>query len=165
MDADRKLPGLNPDDWPDGLPPCLIRVDKEGRFWHFDAEMTHEGINRLLMDHVDLDEKGRYVIHFRGQRCFVEVEDTFFVIVRIDHRPGEAEGPEAFLATLNDGAMEELDPSGLTLGEENVLYARVKNGRFPARFLRRSYYQIAEYIEEHDGRFFLPVNGRRHPIV
>ncbi|MBU2552755.1 MAG: DUF1285 domain-containing protein [Proteobacteria bacterium] len=152
---------LNPGNWPDGLPPCLIRVDKEGRMTHLGAPMIHEGINRLLMEHVRLDEKGRYIIEFNGQRCYVDVEDTFFVIQRLDR---VAEESESFFVTLNDGTRERLDPSSLSQGRENVLYARVKAGRFPARFLRPSYYQLAEFIVEKNGSFVLPVGGRDYPI-
>lgn len=149
---------------PDDLPPCLIRVDKEGRFWHLGAEMTHPGINRLLMEHVQQDDKGRYVIELAGQRCEVEVEDTFFVIIRVDYVPDKEDAAEKFLLTLNDETQEELEPATLKLGAENVLYARVKSGRFPARFLRKSYYQIAKHIVEKAGRFVLPYRGREYPL-
>jgi len=159
MDKKTKPVSMDPKDWPDNLPPCLIHVDKEGRMWHLGAEMIHEGINQLLSEHVELDEKGRYIISFRGQRCFVEVEDTFFVIARLDYLKADQESPEKYFVTLNDGTQEELDPSTLTVGRENVLYARVKSGRFPARFLRPAYYQLTEYVEEKGGRFVLPYRG------
>jgi hypothetical protein len=165
MKENDKPASLDPKEWPDELPPCLIYVDKEGRLWHYNAEMTHEGINRLLTDHVELDEKGRYVISFRGQRCFVDVEDTLFVITRVDHLPAGNGALETFRITLNDRSEEELDPATLSLSAENVLYTRVKSGRFPARFLRKSYYQLADYIVEKDGAFFLPLRGRDYRLA
>ena len=153
---------LAPEDWPGGIPPCLIHVDKEGRMWHEGAPMVHEGINQLLMAHVELDAEGRYLIHFRGQRCFVEVEDTFFVVVRLEAET-DGDGP-AFFIVLNDGSREELDPGSLVQNDDNVLYARVKEGRFPARFLRPSYYQFAEHVTERDGRFVVVHRGREFPI-
>ncbi len=155
---------MDPKDWPDNLPPCLISVDKEGRMWHLGAEMIHKGINRLLSDHVELDEKGRYIINFRGQRCFVEVEDTFFVIARLDYFPPDRESPEKYVITLNDGTQEELDPSTLTIGPENVIYARVKSGRFPARFLRPAYYQLTGHVVEKEGGFVLPYRGKDYAL-
>lgn len=157
-----KPPSINPEDWPDNLPPCLIHVDAEGRFWHLGSEMVNEGINRLLTDHAYLDEKGRYVIELKGQRCFVDVEDTLFVVTRVQQ--ASADGETRLKITLNDGSEEELNPEALIQNKENVLYTEVKGGRFPARFLRRSYYQLAEYIDELDGEFVLPVNGRMWPI-
>lgn len=150
---------------PEELPPCLIRVDKEGRFWHLNAEMTHEGINRLLMDHVELDDRGRYIISYHGQRCYVEVEDTFFVILRVDGRKFDDGSVGELDVHLNDGTVETLDPSTLEQNKDNVLYARIKNGRFPARFLRGSYYQLAEYVIEKNGRYVLPLGGREYILA
>ena len=151
--------------WTEDLPPCLIYVDKEGRMWHQGAEMTHPGINRLLMDHVEMDRVGRYIIEFNGQRCLVEVEDTFFVVNRLEARLDPDDGVEAFLVTLNDGSQEELDLESFNQSEDNVLYTRVKAGRFPARFLRAAYYQLAEYIVEYNGKYVLVAGGRQYPVV
>jgi len=154
----------DPADWPDNLPPCLVYVDAEGRMWHKGAEMVRANINRVLAEHVELDEKNRYVIDYQGQRCFVDVEDTFFVILRVDHLPETTDLPEAYLITLNHGYREELDPASLRIGADNIIYATVRDGRFPARFLRKSYYQLAEFLEERDGVFSLPLRGRHYPI-
>jgi len=162
---DRSSFSANPEDWPDNLPPCLIYVDEEGRMWHRGAEMIHQGINLLMAEHVHLDEKGRYIIDYQGKKCFVEVEDTFFVIARLDHRAGTSESPEAYLITLNHGFQEELQPASLRLGRDNILYATVRDGRFTARFLRKSYYQLAEFLVEKDGGFFLPLDGKFYPVA
>ena len=146
------------------LPPCLIHVDKEGRMWHLGAEMVHQGINQLLREHVRLDEHGWYIIDFHGQRCYVEVEDTFFVITRLEERPAGPDDPPDLFIRLNDNTEEELDPATLSQAEDHVLYARIKDGRFPARFLRPAYYQLAGHIEERGGRFVLPYKGRDFPI-
>jgi uncharacterized protein len=146
------------------IPPCQIYVDEDGRLWHQGAEMIHEGINSLLMEHVDMDDRGRYIIHFQGQRCYVDVADTFFVIRRVE-TPEAVNGHRPYFSIiLNDGSREVLDPATLSQSANHVLYARVKEGRFPARFLRQSYYQLAEHVKEHNGRFFLPVNGKDYPL-
>lgn len=161
---DTKQVSLNPEDWPDNLPPCLIHVDKEGKFWHLGAEMIHAGINRLLTDHVELDDKGRYIISYQGQRCFVEVEDTLFVITTLKEELFNNGKIKELTVSLNDGSDEILDPSTISQSHDNVLYARVKEGRFPARFLRSSYYQLAEFVEEKEECFVLSVGGRDYPI-
>ncbi|MFP3928742.1 MAG: hypothetical protein ACLFUP_07545 [Desulfobacteraceae bacterium] len=153
-----------PNSAPDDPPLCMISVDKEGRMWHLGAEMTNEGINRLLMGQVELDSLGRYIITLGGERCVVEVEDTFFVITRFDLFPAEGDAPEGAFVHLNDGSREELDPATLRLGPENVLYATVKGGRFPARFLRKSYYQLAGHIIERNGKYVLAYRGQDYPI-
>jgi len=47
--------------------------------------------------------------------------------------------------------------NSLHTGENNVLYCRVKEGRFTARFSRKSYYQLAEFIEqsENEDNFYI----------
>jgi len=147
------------------IPPCLIRVDKDGRLWHQGAEMTHSGINRLLMEHVELDDQGRYIIVFQGQRCLVDVEDTFFVIRRVERVTSSNGRTECFTITLNDESSETLDPSTLRQNEDHVPYAQIKRGRFPARFTRQSYYQLAAHVIEKDGVFLLPVGDREYRIA
>jgi hypothetical protein len=67
---------------------------------------------------------------------------------------------------LTDDSFEILDMSSLNAGRDNVLYCRVKNGRFTARFSRKSYYQLAAFIEqsENDARFFIHLNGVQYVI-
>ena len=162
----RGEPPTNAHEWPDDLPPCLIYVDKEGRMWHQGAEMIHKGINRLLTDHVELDPKGRYVIRFKGQECFVEVEDTLFVINRVQTPDDASESPpERLVITLNDGTTEDLDPTTLRQNKDHVMYATVKSGRFPARFLRTGYYQLAEHVIETEDGFGVNLASGVHRIA
>ena len=160
MDNNEQLPAAAPET--DDLPPCLIRVDEDGHMWHRGAEITHEGISSLLRDNVELDERGRYVIVLDGRRCRVEVEDTFFVVTRLSRIPDG--GDARYEIILNDGTREDLDPSTLVRNQFHILYTRVKGGRFPARFLRKSYYQLAEYVGERDDEYGLIVKGRFFPI-
>ncbi|MFH2127544.1 MAG: hypothetical protein ABIK12_13570, partial [Pseudomonadota bacterium] len=83
-----------------------------------------------------------------------EVADTFFVVSRV-----EFSGEGATL-TLNDSTSEPLDPKSLSLGENGIVYCRVKGGSFPARFGRAAYYQLAEKIVE-QGEGFALVLGEK----
>ena len=70
-----------------------------------------------------------------------------------------------FVLILSDDSREELAPETLYVGLENILYCKVKGHSFPARFSRAAYYQLAEHVEkDKGGTFFLPLNGRKHPI-
>ncbi len=143
------------------LPPCLIYIDKEGRLWHQGAEMIHAGINSLMLEHITLED-GRYIIEFRGQRCYVEVEDTALVVQRVSL---DREGGSSLKILLSDGRTEELNPDLLWIGRDNVIYTKVRDGKLPARFLRQAYYQLAEFIEEVDGGYALKLGGKLHHIV
>ncbi len=142
------------------LPPCQIFINKEGLWYHEGAEMIHREFIKLFFENMELDSHGRYVIDWNDQRCYVDVEDTAFVVQRAFH-----EDKNRFLLSLNDDTQEELDPETLLVGKQNVLYCRVKNGAFPARFNRAAYYQLAQYVEEDSGTFYLPGNGEKYVIA
>lgn len=144
------------------IPPCFIFIDKEGRWFHKNVEMVRRDIVRFFYEHLEMDSPGRYVLHWGGERCCLDVEDTPFVIHRV--RFEEDGGVQAFRVFLSDDTAEVLDPGTLHMGKENVLYCKVKEGSFPARFHRPAYYQLAEFIQEEDGRFYLPLNGEKHFI-
>ncbi len=146
------------------IPPCLITIDKEGRWFHKGAEMIHTEYIRLFYENMSIDDQGRYLIHWAGETCYVEAEDTAFVIRRVSFDSGGRSGSPQYILTLSDETEEPLAPDTLYVGDENVLYCQVKERRFPARFLRSAYYQLAEHIIEKDGAFFLSFNGQAYPI-
>lgn len=143
------------------IPPCMIFIDREGRWFHKGVEMIHRGMIELFYQHMDIDSKGRYIIRLKDDVCYVDVEDTPFVIKGVDM--DESSGEIRIL--LNDGSTEILDPSTLWVGDGNVLYCMVKGGRFPSRFTRPAYYNIAKWIHEQNGRFYLIVKDQKYPIT
>ena len=147
------------------IPPCLIFIDKEGRWYHRGAEMIHREFIRLFYNNMELDSRGRYVIDWKGQRCYVEVEDTAFVVRSVLFKEGEQPGNDRFILSLSDDTQEELMPDTLFVGEDNVLYCSVKNRTFPARFNRAAYYQFAAYVEEENGTYYLSFNGQKNKIL
>ena len=149
------------------LPPCQIFIDNEGYWYHKSAQMIHREIISLFYKNMTRLSDGTYVIEWNGQRCFVDVEDTAFVVWSLTFHENGASGRPGFVMGLSDETSEYLNPETLYIGEENVLYCRVKGGsgrEFPARFNRASYYQLAEYIEEEGGEFFITVDGARYFI-
>ena len=148
----------------DDIPPCLIFIDKEGRWYHQGAEMIRREFIRLFYQNMELDSEGRYLINWADKRCYVEVEDTAFVVRRISYEEGNQDRKPRIELSLSDDTKEALMPDSLSVGRENVLYCKVKSGLFPARFNRAAYYQLAEYIEEEDKNYFLPLNGRKYII-
>jgi uncharacterized protein len=144
------------------IPSCFIFIDGEGRWFHKGAEMIHREIIRFFYDHMELDESGRYVIHWGEERCFLEVQDTAFVVQKV--RFHEEGGLQEFRLFLSDDTDEALRPETLFVGDANVLYCKVKHGKFSARFLRPAYYQLADFVEEGDGTFYLPLNGKKYVI-
>lgn len=148
----------------DDIPPCLIYIDKEGRWYHQGAEMIHREFIRLFYQNMVLDSKGRYLINWAGQHCYVEVEDTAFVVRRVTCEEGNQGRAHRIELRLSDDTSEALRPDSLYVGKEDILYCTVKSGVFPARFNRAAYYQLAEYIEEDGNNYCLALNGRKYNI-
>ena len=149
----------------DDIPPCLIYIDNEGRWYHQGAEMIRRDFIRIFYKNMELDFEGRYLINWAKKPCYVEVEDTAFVVTRVTYEEGNGAGKGRFFLTLSDETREVLMPDTLYTGEDNVLYCKVKDGTFPARFVRAAYYQLAEHVEEEDGVYFISLNGRRYNIT
>jgi len=143
------------------IPPCNIRVDKEGKWYHtiWGTELIHKPMRLFLFSLLERDEKGRYILRLKNQRCYLEVEDTPFVVMRVDKT-------HTFLITLNDETKEELDLNTLWVGDENVLYCKIREGKFEARFSRPAYYQLANYVEfdESQEKFYIVLNNHRYFI-
>ena len=151
------LSAFMPPGWKGKLPPCQIQVNQDGELSHNGAPLIHQGILELIYDSVHLEE-GRYVLRMDGQACELEVADTFFVVQSLAEKDGR------LLAGLNSGAREELDPASLWINEDNIVYCLVKNGRFPARFLRPAYYQLAQMVEERNGDFVVILGAKSFPL-
>ncbi len=145
------------------LPPCMIFVSKEGKWYHQGAEIIHRPSFLWLIQSLEKTAEGIFIVHLNNQKCYLEVEDTPLVVMRADFVREGSE--EQFRLTLNDDSQEKLDPETLTISPESILYCTVKNGLFPARFLRPAYYQLTRILEEDEtGGFVLPLNNRKYPI-
>ncbi len=148
------------------IAPCDISVDLEGNWSYRGNQITREDILELFYDNLQLTADGKYLIEWQNQRCLLEVADTPFVIGSVD-RAETSSNDRILLRLRHISAPEELDPAGLWVGADNVLYCRIRQGRWVARFSRPAYYQLAQWIEEdpQKGQFFLPVGGTKYLIA
>ncbi|HZP38250.1 MAG TPA: hypothetical protein VFE48_17325 [Methylomirabilota bacterium] len=136
-----------------------LRIARDGTWFHDDAEVTHEGIIANLRENLAVDEQGHY-LRIGPVRVPVEVEDTPFVIVRV-----EREG-DRLVVTRNDLGREPLAIETLTIDEQGVPRCRVKDGRFTARLDRAATYQLLQHVEPAEGSraAALVVGGRRYQV-
>ena len=146
------------------IPPCQIFIDKDGRWFHKGVEMIHREFINLFYQNMTLDSEGRYIITLEGEQCYVEVEDTPFVVRKALFKDDGRSGGARVLLFLSDETQEDLSLDTLHVGKENVLYCRVKADAFPARFDRPAYYQIAQNIEEGEGGYYLRMNNDKYII-
>lgn len=143
-----------------------IKIDKEGIWYYRGAHMFRKDILCVFFEHLNLDDCGRYFVELNREICYLDVEDTAFVVTAV-YKTQSACGSEELEILLNDDRKEKLAADTLAVGKDNVLYCRVKNDRFPARFTRKSYYQLAEFIEPNgaDNEFCVVLNSQKYPIA
>jgi hypothetical protein len=146
------------------IPFCHIRIDKEGVWYYKGSEMFRKEIVNLFYRNLRLDATGHYLIELENDRCYLDVEDTAFVVKSVQESLSEKKGESVFYLMLSDDSMDVLDPSTLQIGIDNVLYCCVKNGGFKARFLRAAYYQLADHIayDENKDAYFIDLNATRY---
>ena len=147
--------------------PCDIRIDKDGVWYYKGNEIFREEIVKYFYQNLKKDEAGRYLIELEDDRCYLEVDDTPFIVRGVYRCIAEEDNEECIYLLLSDKSVEKLDPDSLWAGKDNVLYCSIKNGAFVARFSRSSYYQIADFIEcsDCDDEYFISLNGRHFNIT
>jgi len=148
------------------LPPSFIRIDREGTWYYKGNEMFRKDIVKLFYENLKRDESGRYYIELENDLASLEVEDTVYVVTAVYKFGTRDDGNERISVLLNDETLEELDCASLRIGDQNILYCTVKADGHDARFLRSSYYQIAEFFDYDDAgdSYFLPLNGARYTL-
>jgi hypothetical protein len=139
-----------------------IRLDREGRFWHEGAEITHPGLRRAFLRWLDRLEDGRPILRLDEHRyAYVDVEDAHLLVVSARWQGDRA------LVILNDGSEEELDYDSVRISPDHALYCAVRRGALEARVTTPAYYVLAERIvpDAADERaFVLCAGGRRFAI-
>lgn len=136
-----------------------LRIDREGIWFHDDAEVTHEGILASLRASLRVDERGHY-LQIGPVRVPVEVADAPFVVERV-----EVDG-EGLAATLNDLTREPVALDTLRVDERGIPRCRVKGNRFDARLSRAAAYQLLQHVQTPmgGGPPVLVLGHHRHPV-
>ena len=142
-------------------PTRKISFGKDGWWYANDERIENRRINLLFSQHLRQAEDGSYEIVLGRDRATVEIDDAPYVVTAIH---GDLD--QGLRVHLNDDSEEALAPETLYIGQENVLYCRVKGQTQRARFLRPAYYQLAAYIQEEPEAeaFVLQLKGVSHLI-
>jgi len=145
----------------DGWP---LYIDAHGN-WHAGPhEVSHPGIRRYLYDHLTFDPEGGLAVRSHRESRAVEVADVPFAVLRVTPHRNPEGSHRIYSLILSDESEESLDQETLHWGSGNILYCRVKERAFRARFSRPAYLQLLWNLEEdrESGRFYLPVGNGKH---
>jgi hypothetical protein len=145
----------------DNIPPCNIRIDKEGTWYYQGLPIINRNIYLYFNQCLSRDASGKYILSMGEERCYLEVEDTPFVIQEVCLK-SEAEGaPAALWVKLNDGTEEPLDVESLRVAADNVVYVMIKHAFCEARFTRAAWYQLAGQVQQDRQGYYLSVDGMK----
>ena len=146
---------MKPSELRDVTDSCSIRIDKDGKWYYANQEIVNPLVLLTFCNALQKDEEGRYRIVFQSEVCYVDVEDTPFVVASIR---GDQE--TELLVLLNTGEVHKLDPRTLSIGEHNVMYCVLPDG-MKVRFSRAAYYLLALMMEEDEERNIVLRMGER----
>ncbi|MCZ6639249.1 MAG: DUF1285 domain-containing protein [Candidatus Dadabacteria bacterium] len=133
-------------------------IDKRGNWFQDGIKIKHRLTylynNKLL----SRDDEGRYYLDEGSGKLYIEVEDTPFVVKMVDKKGDD------FYIILNDETVEKLDLNTVNINHENIPYAKIKNRKFEARFLRPAYYEFMKYLKKEDDNYFIMSKGGKHVL-
>jgi hypothetical protein len=144
-------PGDHPDFYRFAPPPGTSRestlfLDREGRFFHDGQRVAHPALEKALRTWISTHpDDGRPILTNGYDWCYFRAEDTLLFVDAV----AVAEDGTAALK-LFDGTEEPLDPASLSIGEDGVVYARVRGGRLEARFSRHAQTGLAPLLASAD---------------
>ncbi|MEZ4409592.1 MAG: DUF1285 domain-containing protein [Polyangiales bacterium] len=138
-----------------------IVIDRDGHVFHEGLRVAHPRLEEALLSWVDWDDAtSRWVLRNALDWCFVTVEHTPLAVRAVDASPDS----DVVTLTLSDGTREALDPDTLRVELDGVVYARVKNGRVPARFDRQPAFRLLSLAEGEGDDARLTLGGRDFPL-
>lgn len=136
------------------------QIDTEGRLWHENSEITDPHVLNFFLRHLETTASGRLRVLCMGETNWIEAEDVPYIIQSIYM--------DSEVCTLNFSGNyhEVLMPQTLWVGLANVLYCKVRQGQFTARFNRKAYMQLSAHIEaDLENGFFLKLGAQKYPIL
>lgn len=143
----------------DDIPPCHIRIDKEGTWYYQGLPIINRNIYLYFNQCLSRDRSGKYILSMGEEKCYLEVEDTPFVIQEVYPKSETAGTPAVLWVKLNDGTEEALQTGSLRVAADNVVYGMIKHDFCEARFTRAAYYQLAHYLQQDQDGYYLLVDG------
>lgn len=138
-------------------------MDDDGDLSHAGAVLDEPELYHFFLENLQYNPGAQakefpYVLLCKGERNLLQTSDVPYVVQSLEW------GPKRVTLIFQGHYQEVLDPSTLGVGKGNVLYCRVRNGAFPARFSRKAYYTFAENIYEKRKQFFVKIGGKEFCI-
>jgi hypothetical protein len=136
-------------------------IDAEGELWNEGATIDDPSVLNLFMKNLVRSPDGKFRVFCQGEECEIDAEDVPYVVKEVLFSPKKIE-----LVFAGGEFKETLDPKTLFVGDKNVLYCKIRNGDFTARFSRRCYLELAKKVafDPKKKNYFLTVDNHHYPI-
>ncbi len=144
-------------------------LNPDGVFLLGSQPIAHPGVAEAFACWIERSEEGRYVLRNDLHYVYVEVQGAPLHVSSLE----VVEAPEgpAIKLRLRGGERWPLRPETVRLGPAGFLYADVRDGTWPARFLPRAMLELAPWIEESQagpvlrlGAAAMPIKHASHPL-
>jgi hypothetical protein len=132
------------------------KLDRHGVLSHARTAITDPGVLRTFFRNLEPRPDGSYLSMCAGEENILHVEDTPFVVTRIEVQRRAGAMTEVTLR-LHDGSTEAMDPAGLRIRADDILVCRVRGGRFPARFGRAAQLALLGLVQKRGPHVVLTV--------
>lgn len=128
---------------------------KNDATWMADGiEITHDQTREVFFRSIHWDEaESQYYLEVGYERIFIEVEDTPYFVMALEHRG------TTLIAQLSNHAEQALDAERLSYVDRK-LYLATHDGQ-RAKFLSAPYYDLLSDLKEDGSHYFIEVNGKR----
>ena len=139
---------------------CRIRIDKEGKWFYEGCAIINPLVLRAFCEALETDEHGRHRIVISDELCYIEVEDTPFVISAIRGDP--TIGLYIRLNTLETYPLDPTKLSVLVMTTSCMPYYPIG---MKVRFTGPAYYSLALLMEQDEtGTIVLKIRDTIYPI-
>ncbi|MEE2743471.1 MAG: hypothetical protein VYD54_06150 [Bdellovibrionota bacterium] len=140
-------------------------IDEEGELSFEGSPLTDEKtISFFLRNLKPRPLEKEFLVICQGEENIVSCEDVPLVTTQLDFIIDPEEGLKKLILHFRGNITEELDPSTLEVGKKNILYFSTRNNQIRGRFSRKCYLQLADFIKEKDGHYYLEVNRQIYYI-
>ncbi len=135
-------------------------MDVDGCVWHEEVEFDEPTLLNFFMKNLEVLPNGTYRVFCQGEECQLIAEDVPYIIKKINVSPQSIE------LVFPGDYTEALDASTLFVGPKNVLYCKVRAGKFTARFNRTSYLDLTKEIrhDKKSNQFALTIDKKKYFI-
>jgi hypothetical protein len=133
-----------------------LKLDRGGRIWHDDAEVTHPRLKQALLRWLDVrDDDHRDIVRLDDKRyAYVDVEDA-----HLRATSARWDG-ERCMVLWDDGAEEELAYAHLREAGDHALYTRARAGRLRGRIAGPAHQTVTRRLAAAGSGFVLRAAGR-----